>query len=126
MSGDKDRDEAMLDALFAEARAATPEAPADLMAAVLRDAERLQPAPRGLARNTGASAGNRGFFAEVLAGLGGWQAAAALAVFAVVGLAVGLVQPSGLETLTDGLTGGSGGETAVSFDIDDLITGGDA
>ncbi len=126
MTGKETMDDAALEAFFDAAREAADETPPALMAAVLEAAEREQPKPRPLAARRTVTLSPPGFFAEFLAGLGGWRAAAALAAFAVVGLAIGVSERDSIGSLASGLTGATGDNLSAGFDMTDLITGGDA
>ncbi|MDF0602888.1 hypothetical protein P1J78_19270 [Psychromarinibacter sp. C21-152] len=92
-------DEAELDRLFEAARSAAP-APSDaLLARVMAEAEAEMPvahvAPAPPARR-------RGWLAGLIAGVGGWPAAAGLVGAAVTGVAIGVASPQALERLSGG------------------------
>ena len=89
-----------LDLLFAQARA-TSVIPSDaLMARILSDAEKTQPAPRVLVQTPQPKPG---FWQQLTHALGGGGVFAGVTVSMVLGLFVGLVQPSGLTNLSDAL-----------------------
>lgn len=114
-----------LDALFDAARAEAPLPGADLIARVLADADRLQPAPRPLAPARVAQGGRAG---ETGAGGGFWHWLAGGGMFAglgslaaACGLALGLVQPAALVSVQEALAFGTGSTTQI-----DLMPGIDA
>lgn len=83
-----------LDSLFAQARGTGALAPSDqLMARVLADAAALQPQAPGLARAPAAA--RPGFWALVLAALGGAGMLAGMTTAVLAGLWVGFAQPVG-------------------------------
>jgi hypothetical protein len=78
--------EALVDALLADAGAAAPVPGTVLMARVLDDAFRLQPAVAA----PPAPARGGGWFADLADALGGWRGAGGLATATVAGLWIGL------------------------------------
>ncbi len=108
-----------LDLLFEQARQ-TSVTPSDaLMARVLTDAEKTQPVPRVLVP-TPKPKRKPGFWQQLTHALGGGGVFAGVTVSMVLGLFVGLVQPSGLSSLSDTLWLDS------SFETVDLMPGIDA
>ena len=113
-----ERDDAFLDALFDEAKAArttVPEVSPELMACILADAEAVQdsfaPPPAQVTRPE-----RPGLFRQISNALGGWPALAGLATASVCGLWLGISPPEGLsdmasiyvtgdETLLDPISG---------------------
>jgi hypothetical protein len=95
-----------LDDLFASARVGQDVPPA-LMARVLADADAVQP---DLAPWPVANVARPGFWAAILAAIGGARGVAGLSTAALAGLWIGFVQPSGLGSLTDALLPALGGE----------------
>lgn len=96
MTTDRD-DDAALEAAFADLRAATPQAPDGLRAAVLRDAADVQagfPRP-GVADRPAASP-----LRVLWATLGGWAGGAALAGAAVAGIAIGAAETGPVASFT--------------------------
>lgn len=90
-----------LDRLLAQA-AATPPAPSpELIDRVLADALALQPAAPGLVRHR---AQGPGLLRRIAGLFGGVPALTAVSAAAVLGLAVGYLNPSTLDTLASGLT----------------------
>lgn len=100
-----------LDDLFAAARAAAPSAPAALLARIEADGLRQQPGP--VPRAVRAPAGLRGLFGRMVMAVGGLGGAAGLATATLAGLWIGIAQPQGLSTLTEGLTAGLGVTAAL-------------
>jgi len=70
----------------------------ELMAAVLRDAQALQPEPMGLAPS---GARSWSFRLDFWDALGGWGAAGALSACLIVGVTLGITPPDGLSAFTD-------------------------
>jgi predicted lipid-binding transport protein (Tim44 family) len=105
-------DDAM-EALFAEARAQGPAPSGDLMARILQDAEaetRARAAPKPSPRP-------RTSWLERLSGaLGGWPALGGLVASTVLGLLLGVAQPSGLSGVTASLWGDG---VSVTLGLDD-------
>lgn len=92
-----DRD---LDDVFATARHQTPQVPVDLMARVLGDAEMAQPrAARHFAAF--ATPPKPGFWAGLLAAIGGAPALAGLSTAALAGLWIGFAQPVAVTSVAD-------------------------
>ena len=102
-----------IEALFAEARAQAPALSGDLMARILQDAEaetRAHAAPR-------AAPPLRTGWLETLSGaLGGWPALGGLVASTVLGLLLGVAQPSGLSDVTASLWGDG---VSVTLGLDD-------
>ena len=102
-----------LDVLFAEARAQAPAPSGDLMARILRDAEtetRARAAPRP------APPPRTGWLGRLSDALGGWPALGGLAASTVLGLWLGVAQPSGLSGVTASLWGD---RVSVTLGLDD-------
>jgi hypothetical protein len=93
MREDRDGD-AVLEALFAEARTRRDRPPAALVARVLADAEAARPGGRRLGR-----------FAAIFGALGGWPTAAGLAAASVAGLFLGFAAPDAVGRLGPGASG---------------------
>ena len=100
-----------LDDLFAAARAATPPPSAALLERIEADGLRLQPVPALTAGR--ASGGMRGLLGRMVQAVGGLGGAAGLATATLAGFWIGVVQPQGLSTLTEGLTAGLVGSVAL-------------
>ncbi|MCK8463870.1 hypothetical protein MUY35_08425 [Aliiroseovarius sp. S1339] len=101
---DKDMlDDTALDAFFDAARSDIA-APSDaLVSAILADAEAHQPqcgSHAGTAVDPGAS---RGFWADLVAAVGGWPSLAGMATATVAGVWIGFAAPIQLETMSGGL-----------------------
>ncbi|PSL19657.1 hypothetical protein [Shimia abyssi] len=112
---DKDRDDMMLDALFAEARADTAAEPSpDFLAKVLGDAEAFQPTAPEVAPLPERS----GFWRSVLAVLGGWPSVSGLAMAATAGVWIGVVGSTSL--IEDGIGASllSAGQDSFLSDLD--------
>lgn len=90
----QDRD---LDDLFAAARQKPAAVSAELMARVLSDADDLQPSAETLP----ARKGRIGFWAEILAAIGGAGGVVGLSAAALAGVWIGFAQPNGFSTVTD-------------------------
>lgn len=101
--------------LLAEAAANPPQPSAALMDRVLADALALQPAPRLVPR---APAPQPGPFARLAALFGGAPGLAAVSAAAVLGFAVGYLDPTTLDTIGQGLAGG----TEEMFPTVDFLT----
>lgn len=97
MTDKRPLDEAELDALFSAAAQDRPTPSDDLMARIMADAQAEIPSPRAALP----VASRQGWFASVVAAIGGWPAAAGLATAAVTGLVIGLVPPDSLLELAD-------------------------
>lgn len=90
-----------VDQALTQAAKVKPDVPDDLMAAVLRDAARLQPGPAM------AKAPQPGLWDALLDMIGGWPALSGVAAAGVAGVWIGVAPPAGLEALaydTFGLT----------------------
>jgi len=81
--------DAELDRLLADMARDVPEPSEALMQAVLADAMAMRPAPGGVKP--------AGLVAGLLAAIGGWRGMGGLLTAGVVGLWVGIAQPSGLD-----------------------------
>ena len=97
MTDKRPLDEAELDELFSAAVQDRPTPSDDLMARIMADAQ-AEIAAVSVARP---AAPRQGWFASLIASVGGWPAAAGLATAAVTGLMIGLVPPTGLLELAD-------------------------
>lgn len=107
---DKDGD---LEALFAAASAERPEPSAALMARILQDAARLQPAPQVLGPalvSPPPRAGFAAWLAGVSAALGGGRALAGLSLAGMTGLFLGVAEPAMLGSVTAMLAGSTTSE----------------
>lgn len=104
-----------LERFFAAARAAAPKPSDDLVGAVLRDAELLQP------RQIVQAARRTSPWHEFWRGLGGWPAGAALAGAVIAGVALGYFSPDPLAGVSAALL-----ESEVSGSADELFPGFDA
>ncbi|MCA8868797.1 MAG: hypothetical protein KDA67_09115 [Rhodobacteraceae bacterium] len=95
----------------------------NLLAAVLKDAERLLPTP-GPARPTPARRFSR--LIDIWQGLGGWQAATAFGLFLALGIWLGYTPPSGLEPVADQFSGQieTVGVASDYFPLDDMLNEG--
>lgn len=115
-----DPDDRMLDDLFAQARAQTPQPGDALMARVLADAA-AQSAP-GVRQAT-----QPGFWARLSDTLGGWPALGGLAAATVAGVWVGIAPPASVEDLAASLIGDTVSVTLLSpdtiFDAGDFADG---
>ena len=98
---DKDID---LDALFAEAAEARMSPTPELVARILADAAQEQPKPQASVRTVRLPQprGRFGAFSDVL---GGARSMAALSMAGLMGLYLGVAQPSGVQSLTSLLSG---------------------
>ena len=90
------------DDLLAGAKAGDPVPSAALMARVLADATRLQPALAAPPRRPAV----RGFFASLIAAIGGGGALAGLATATATGLWIGVAQPAPFAVLTGAIWAG--------------------
>jgi hypothetical protein len=97
-----------LDDLFAAARAAAPAPSAALLARIEADARHHLPRPA--ARPARAP---QGLLGRLVRAVGGPAGAAGLATASLAGLWIGIAQPQGLTTLTEGLTAGLGATAAL-------------
>lgn len=98
------KEDALLEALFAEARADQPDATPDLLARVLADAEGHQPQGRASAIASG-EAQAVPLIGRLLDAIGGWPSLAGLATATVAGLWIGLAAPESVYDLTGGYLG---------------------
>ena len=94
--------EAELEAMFAQARDAAPDASDALLARIEADAIAHQPIPFSAAP---AHAKGGGWFSLDL-GFGGWSSLGGLTAALVVGFGIGLSPPDAVSTLTSDLLGG--------------------
>jgi len=114
-----DRASKLVDDMLAEAATVRAEVPDALMAAVLRDAEALQPAAV-----TQAPA-SPGLWQMLLETIGGWPTMGGLATAGVAGLWLGVAPPATLEGVTADLIGGNqavdlfGGDLLTSFAVEE-------
>lgn len=91
---DRDIETLLQEAAEAEPRAETRAVPQALMARVLADAERLQPAPQRPA--PAARPASAPLLTQILDAIGGWIGPAAVAASLCIGLGVGLSDPASL------------------------------
>lgn len=98
---DKDID---LDALFAEAADGRFDPSPQLASRILADAAREQPKPQAFVRQA-KSPVQLGWFAGFTDVLGGVRSVAALSMVGLMGLYLGVAQPSGVQSLTTLLSG---------------------
>lgn len=116
-------DDAGLDALFSEARAAAPEPSAALMARIMADAETTLAVRTALAiRPVGRVRAKVSHWANFVRGLGGWPALAGMATAAVAGIGIGFATPDSLSTLSGGLLLPAS-SVAMSYELEDLLPG---
>ncbi|NVK46569.1 MAG: hypothetical protein HWE33_09725 [Rhodobacteraceae bacterium] len=111
-----------LDALFADAREATPLPSGDLMARVLADAEgviAIREAQEAARIEALRPKSRHPIVAAMVAALGGWRAVAGLATAGVAGLAIGL----GAPTTVTALATGSYADSATSYETTSYATG---
>lgn len=98
-----------------------PDVPDGLMAAVLRDAARLQPRPMVVASPT------QGMWQTFLDLIGGWPAMGGLAAAGVAGVWLGIAPPLGLEAATAQLLGPTqtidlfGTDALSGFDVTEAV-----
>lgn len=115
-----DPDDRMLDDLFAQARAQTPQPDDALMARVLADAA-------AQSASVSSPIHQPGFWARLSDALGGWPALGGLAAATVAGVWVGIAPPAGVEDLAASLIGDTVSVTLLSpdtiFDAGDLADG---
>ena len=104
-------DDTALDAFFDAARAQDPTPSDDLIARILADAD-----AEVIAQSQTAAPPRRGWFAQVVGGLGGWPALAGLATAAVTGVTIGVVSPDVIDTWTDGTV-----SAALGYEVNDLL-----
>ncbi len=131
MTDNKHITDAKMDALldqFFQAEMADGQAPStDLMDRVLRDAETVQQ-DRLVGRKAEVSKPRprASWRFDFLDALGGWQTAAVLGLFLVLGVSIGYGQPDGLGDLTQSVIGATGLEFATGeyFSLDDLMAEG--
>ena len=103
-----------VDALFAAARADTPEVPDHLMQRVLLDAQAVQPRPVEVERPT--------FLSQLIEMIGGRVGAGGLIAATLAGVWLGFAPPAAVENMSAALLGTS--ETiSLSPDVDDLLAG---
>ncbi|MFD1911517.1 dihydroorotate dehydrogenase [Halodurantibacterium flavum] len=98
-SGAEREDATSLDPFFAAMKTRTPAPGEDLMARILADADRLQPAPPAFAPRRSL----RPRWREALSAFGGWQAVTGLVTATVAGLWLGLSPPAAVAGLAEGL-----------------------
>ena len=113
--------DALLDPFFAEARTLPPMAPAHLMASVLADAQRLQPAAASLPKSRARPAQRLDFRQW----LPNWPTGAALAGFLAAGVFLGYAQPETLAPVSDAVApvfGTVASDDDGYFSLDDLMT----
>lgn len=109
-----------LDSLFAQARAAEPQADAGLLARIMADATQTDWDRRIAAQSLRARPQNKGWLAGWLVNLGGWPAVGGLAMATVAGIGIGVAVPDSLSTVTGALWG----ETViVALDAQDDVFG---
>lgn len=112
-----------LEGLFAAARAQTPVPSADLMARILADAEAQavpEPAPATGGRTGGRPVRpTRGFWAALVAGLGGWPVLAGMATATVAGVWLGFATPEALDTMAGGIL--MPGQTETGYQLEDMV-----
>lgn len=100
---DQDKDEALLDDLFAKARGMGPMPSDALMTRILHDAATLQPGRAAMPLATPSPAGWR----ALLAVLGGWPAVSGLVAATLAGVWIGAAPPESLVPYTSHLWGGA-------------------
>lgn len=105
-----------LDRLLAEAAATAPTPSAALIDRVLADALALQPAPQAPSRPARPSP-RPGLFARFAGVFGGAPGLTAVTAAAVLGIAVGYLNPSALDSLASGLGNGGTEEFFPSVDF---------
>lgn len=84
-----------LDLFFSAARDAAPEPSSDLMARIMADAVAAQPVMPASSQPV-----KIGFFAVLLATIGGWPAMAGMVTAAATGIWIGVNPPTGFESLS--------------------------
>lgn len=111
-----------VDAALTEAADQTPQVPDALMAAVLRDAAQLQPAPTREAAPVRVS-----LWDSFLDLIGGWPAMGGLAAAGMAGVWLGFAPPVALEGAAAQLLGTVqtvdllGADVLSSFDVDEVV-----
>lgn len=112
-----------LEALFAAEKSSDLTPPDDLIAAVLRDAAAMQPAPAG---RTAAKAGRGTGFGDFLRAFGGWQGGLVLASCLIVGLSLGYTPPDILRNLASDMLDTAGISTGggVYSPLEDMLAEG--
>jgi len=105
-----DRATELVDALLADAAEVQADVPDHLMAAVLRDADAVQPAAK--------PAPSPGLWDAVLDMIGGWSAVGGLATAGVAGIWLGVAPPVALEAVAADFVGTS---TAVDLFGNDVL-----
>lgn len=107
-----------LDAMFAEAAAQPARVSPDLMARLLSDADMAQPRPQALAPQalSGTAPRRAGWLSALAEALGGRRALAGLSLAGLTGLFLGVVQPTGVQSLTTLLS-----QSTVTADQMDLL-----
>lgn len=114
---DDGRDDGALMTLFAEARETGAVPSDDLMARILADAAAVD-----AARHPAPETPGTGFWAGLVAAVGGWPGLGGLAAATVAGLWIGIAPPSGLSGLADAVFGSSSTSVSVSvFSVDDVL-----
>lgn len=114
-----DRASKLVDDILDEAAKVRADVPDRLMAAVLRDADALQPAAASPKAET------LGIWQLVLDAIGGWPTLGGLATAGVAGLWLGVAPPTSLEGVTADLIGDSqavdlfGGDLLTSFTVEE-------
>ena len=107
-------DEQELDDLFGLAQDNAPAPSDDLMAKIMADAAAVAAHNAPVAAQVAPV--SPGFWASVLAMIGGWPAAAGLATAAVTGVMIGVASPDTIETLTASTFG-----EADAYALEDLL-----
>lgn len=110
---DKDKADQSLDALFDAARAAPPDVPEALMAAVVADAAAQMPAARGVGS----------LVQRALAALGGLPALGGMVTATCVGFWLGLAPPEGLPDVGEAIWA-LGTENTTELAMVDVYDGG--
>lgn len=117
-----DRDDADLDALFAEAR--KPIVPPDaLVARVLADADATQAKARVRDAAAPAVTFRKGFLAGLIDALGGWPTVSGVTLAGVTGLAVGFAAPDLVDSWSGGQITNISGQTDTLPDMSALWDG---
>ena len=109
-----------LNDLFAQARAAEPMPDAALLARIMTDAVQTDQDRRPTALALWRPAQANGWFAALLANMGGWPAVGGLAMATVTGLWIGVAAPDSLSAMTAALWGET---VTVSLDARDDLFG---
>lgn len=116
-----DPDMTDVEAALSDAAQIAPDVPDGLMAAVLRDAARLQPGPALAVSPT------QGVWHTFLDLIGGWPAMGGLAAAGVAGVWLGIAPPIGLEAATAQLLGTTqtidlfGTDSLSGFDLTEAV-----